>query len=441
MAGLGLKVRDLSFRQEVCGKLSFLIEVPQAVLPVDLFALTTGKMRLGRVELSNGHIHLNYKPCPAAPVVAEAKSPTPKKPILRAPSLDWNKVSEHLKAIDLNQFTITYERNVTWKMLVPAMHLDFAGDLSAQGTIEIQKALPFGALSHFVELEAQGDDRVLRWSLQSEFKEGTGQVKGTLDLGTHAAEVAIQARQLPMKDVMSELFQMGFIHRDLKLKAAWLSCGVKWEGLIERPEATPIHAHDCKIEGEYGRIDLPKAEFWLSHLNELKKAAEIKVTKLQMQSVLEALGREVLPKVLAKPGVWTGELSYLNPNEWSLDGHLEGVEVVFSNRSVRGKQALERLRTQVAHEQGAIRATIDQLEIRGGEFLGQLQFLLNEDWRSGEFTVAVQKLRFGPSIQMLLVGGSVGNLSFSGRGRLDQGELSEWTGDFDLENLSAPVGR
>lgn len=434
---LGLRVKNLSFRQDVCGKLSFVIDVPEAVLPVDLFALVRGTMRLGHVELAGGRIHLNYVACAKETVAAPANDLSkPKKPIIRAPSLDWNKVSAHLNAIELENFTLTYERNVTWKVLVPSMRFDFAGDLSAHGQLEIQKSLPFGALSHTVELEAQGDDRVMNWRVQSEFKEGRVQLKGSLDLNTQGAELTAFAHQLPMKDVVAELFQMGFLKRDPRLKASWLSCGLKWEGAIEKPEITPVLAQDCKLEGGYGRVDIEGAELWLNHPTDLKKPALVKVSKLQMQPLLEALGREVLPKVLARPGVWSGELIYLNPGSWSLDGSLESVEVVFSNRSVRGKQGLEKLRTKVEHSNSKIKATIEGLEIRGGEFAGHLKFDLAEDWRNGEFSADIQRLRFSSSIQNLLVGGVLGNLRFIGQGRLVDGELGHWYGDFELENVA-----
>lgn len=434
--GLGLRVKSLSFGQDVCGKLSFHLDVPQAVLPVDLWALRSGKMRLGRVELSNGHVHLNYKPCPDDPPSPSATAPAPpRKPMISAPSLDWNKVSQHLNGVEISNFTLTYERNVTWKLLVHSMQLDFDGDVSAQGLMEIQKSLPFGSLSHMVDMEAQGDDRVLQWGVHSEFKEGSVQLKGSLDLNNHAAAVQVLARQLPMKDVVSELYQMGFIAQDLRLKATWLSCAMKWEGAIEKPDLSPIIANECKVEGGYGRVDLENAEFWISHLNELKKPATLKISKLQMQPVLEALGRQVLPKVLARPGIWSGELSYLNPNTWSLDGNLENAEVIFSNRSVRGKQSLEKLRTRVARVNSRIEATVDQLEIRDGEFAGELKFVLQDDWRNGEFRADVQKLRFGPAIQNLMVGGPLGNLKMNGQGTLQAGELGRWDGDFELDQV------
>ena len=89
--GLGLRVQNLSFKQETCDKLSFTLEVPEAILPVDMLSLRKRKVRLGRVELSKGRIHLNYRPCPAAAtpnaaVAATAPAPEGEQPIAAAAS-------------------------------------------------------------------------------------------------------------------------------------------------------------------------------------------------------------------------------------------------------------------------------------------------------------------------------------------------------------------
>ncbi len=436
--GLGLRLLNVTFRQDVCGKLSFLLEVPEAVLPVDILSLRKGKVRLGHVELNNGKIHLDYKPCEnAAAEKSEAdKLKADKKPVINTGALDWHKAGEYLDAVDLTNFELTYERNDTWKIIVHQMQLDLRDDLSAHGLLDVQKSLPFGELSHVVDFEAQGDEKVLQWGIRSEFKEGIINLKGSLDFNNSAAMVQLNARQLPLKDVMSELYQMGFLERDVALKTTWLSCGLKWEGPISHPNQAPIKAKDCKIEGGYGRVELESGEFWADANSPLKTAAKMRITKLQIQPMLEALGRQVLPAVLSKPGVWTGNVTYLSPNAWELDGHLENVEVVFSHHSVRGKQMLEKLRTHVEKSANKIEAKVDELVIHQGEFKGLLQFSLQDDWRNGQFQAAVEKLRFSPSIQNLLVGGTLGNLKLSGQGGLQAGELARWDGQFELDQVS-----
>src|SRR6185312_9227354 len=54
---LGLRVHDLIVKQDVCGKLSFLLTLPDAVLPLDLLSLRNGTIRLNDVELNGGELH------------------------------------------------------------------------------------------------------------------------------------------------------------------------------------------------------------------------------------------------------------------------------------------------------------------------------------------------------------------------------------------------
>jgi hypothetical protein len=437
--GLGLRLRNVTFRQETCGKLSFVLDVPEAILPVDLFSLRHGRVRLGHAELKDGKIHFDYKPCPKADEAAVAEnefSTKPKKPMISAHSLDWRKAGEHLKAVDLTNFEVTYEQNATWKILVHSLNVDLGDDLYAHGILDVQKSLPFGTLSHRVDVDALGDDQVMQFGLRSEFKEGFLNLKGSLDMNNAAAMVQVNARQLPLKDVMSELYQMGFLERDVALKTTWLSCGLHWEGSIAQPSSSPVRAQDCKIEGGYGRVDLESAEFFTDAGKAFKAPAKLKVTKLQVQPLLEVLGREVLPAVLPKPGVWSGAISYSGPKEWDLDGFLENVEVAFSNHSVRGKQLLEKMHTRVAKMGAKIEAKLDEIVVRDGDFRGVLQFTLQEDWRNGRFEADVERLRLSPNIQNLLIGGKVGNLKFKGEGSLTGGELSRWEGQFELEALA-----
>lgn len=437
--GLGLRLRNVTFKQETCGKLSFQLDVPEAVLPVDILSLRKGKVRLGHVELNDGKIHFDYKTCPRledeVPPVAEVPA-KPKKPMISANSLDWRKAGEHINAIDLKNFTATYERNATWKIWIHSLNIDLSDELSARGLVDVQKSLPFGTLSHQVDVDALGDDKVMQFGMRSEFKEGFLILKGSLDMNNAAAAVQVNARQLPLKDVMSELFQMGFLDRDIALKTTWLSCGLKWEGPVAHPALAPVIAKDCKIEGGYGRIDLDSAEFFPDAEKTFRTPAKLKVTKLQIQPLLEALGRQVLPAVLPKPGVWTGAISYLGPREWGLDGFLENVEVTFSNHSVRGKQNLEKLHTRVQQTGPKIEAKLDEVSIHEGEFKGLIEFSLQDDWRNGQFSAAVERLKFSPSIQTLLTGGKLGNLKFKGEGGLSNGELAKWEGQFELEELS-----
>ena len=277
---------------------------------------------------------------------------------------------------------------------------------------------------------------MLQWQVNSEFKEGHVVWKGSWDTNTHAALSTVQVSQFPIKEVLTELFQMGLIDREVEMKTTWVSCNARWEGSFKKPHEAPVHLQSCKLEGAYGGVQLEKAALFPFDSELLKMPMELRVQNLQVQPLVEALNRKVLPTVINKLGVWSGQVQYLNKHSWSLNGHLDGGEVVFSNQSVRGKQALRRIHTLAEKVQGMIAAKIDQVEMNDGQFNGVVEFTLNDDWRSGKFRADIDNLILSPGIQLLLMGGGWETLRLNGSGTLQDGELSEWKGTIEVPKLS-----
>lgn len=441
---LGLKISGVHFVQQTCDRLSFVVDVPTAILPINILSLRSGQVRLGEIELIQGHMHLDYRPCPQEPV--EAKPPVaanggaapvaPVEPKWRAPKFDWKSWGKALDGVALQEFTVTYEGKPEWKINVHHAELDFAHELDGRALVEVQKSLPFGTLTHAVEIEAVSDDSVLQWQFNSEFKEGRVAWKGSWDTKTHNATSSVEMNQFPIREVLNELHQMGLMKNELDLKTTWINCSANWEGNFERAGETPVKVGFCKVEGAYGGVQFSDADFfpWQSEL--LRKAVELRVTNLQIQPIVEAMNREVLPAVLNKLGVWTGKVQYLNRDVWSFDGNLSGGEIVFSNQSVRGKQTLRSVRTMAEKVQGLIAVKVDHVEMPDGEFQGLVEFHLNEDWRSGTFKVDVENLTLASGIQSLLIAGHWDKLKLNGAGTLQNGELSDWKGTIESPKVA-----
>ncbi len=437
--GLGLQVRELIFKQEVCGKLSFVLTLPQAVLPLDIMSLWRGKIRMDHVQISEGRMHVDYHDCPAVKTTAEPSAPStvstpPVRPV-PLPNLEWQRGVDVMNGIELKTFTITYEKNPTWKLVLNSVYVTIGNELSARALLDLEKSLPFGALNHPVEIDVHGEGKALDWNVQTDFKEGHIHLTGNVDMESQAARVKLEIRQVPIKDLVGEIYQMGLIDQELKLKATWLSCVTAWEGLLKNYAATPLVAQGCQIEGGYGHAELDRAEFWLSG-EYLKMPAHIKVDQLALQPVAEAFNRQVLPAVFSRLGVWSGAVDFNSPARWRADGHLENAEFVISNQSLHGKQNIDRVRTRATRAHGQIQGRVDEMKLRDGEFLGAVEFDLGEDGRGGRFEAKIEKLSFSPAIQNLLVGGSLGPLVGSGQGSLSGGELTQWLGNFAIAEIS-----
>lgn len=442
--GLGLKVHNLTFKQDVCGKLSFVLSIPMATLPLDILRLLRGRLRLNDVEIEGGGLHLDYRDCPpkGSPIgefATSAKRPLPPAPpqhrSLTVPQLNWQEASRFMDGLELKNFAITYEKNPTWKLVFNTAYLALADEISFQAQVDVEKSLPFGTLTHPVDFELHGDKNVMQWNFNADFKEGHVHVGGSLDMSNQAGLVKASFRQVPVRDLMSEAFQMGLVDHELKLKATWLSCSLKWEGRLENLTEMPVNLRDCRIEGGYGRAELDQADLWMNGGDNFKVPAHLKISQLQLLPVVEALNRQILPAVLSRLGTWTGALDFTSATAWQLNGNLENAEIVFSNQTLMGKQTIDKLHTQVKKAGVKIAAKIDDVVFHEGEFLGSVEFELSSDWRDGTFRTQIEKFLLSPSIQKLLVGGSIGPLKGQGQGALSAGELSQWNGTFSIPDI------
>ncbi len=337
--------------------------------------------------------------------------------------------------MEIRNFAITYEKNPTWKLLVKNAYVSLSDEMSAQAAIEVQKSLPFGQLTHPVDFELHADKRVMQWNLNAGLKEGGVHVAGQLDVGTQGARATVDLRQVPIKDFMSEIYQMGFVDYDLKLKGTWLSCKLKWEGSLEDYAASPLQVHECRVEGAYGRAEVPEAKFWMNTADFFREPARFKVMQLQMQPVMEAMNRQVLPAVISQLGVWSGRLDFKSGSAWQLEGDLESAEIVFANQSLHGKQIIEKMHTRAGQKNGLVEFHVGDVKLKDGDFAGDIDGELSRDWRNGSFSMRVQKMVLSPVIQRLLVGGSIGPLFAEGAGTLSGGELSQWHGTFNLPTM------
>src|SRR5690606_27947070 len=132
--------------------------------------------------------------------------------------------------------------------------------------------------------------------------------RGQWDMSSQSGASSVEISQLPIKDVLNELYQMDIIDREVQIRARWLSCGGQWEGSLLKLSENPVRLSDCKIEGAYGGIHLEEADLYPFEQSPFKVPAEFRIKGLKLQPLVEALNRKVLPTVIAKLGSWSGQV-------------------------------------------------------------------------------------------------------------------------------------
>ncbi len=447
--GLGLKIRNVVFKQDVCGKLSFILEVPEAILPVDWIHLLGGTFRLGQASVQGGHIHLNYKDCIARTTPGQSELLPPMSPTerfrmakIQPPRLDWQTLGKYLDGIEFKNFTVTYERNVTWKLAVSSAAVKFGDEMHYHALVSVQKSLPFGALMHNLEVDGLGIGRILKWDVHSEFKEGRVRWSGNWDLNTNIVRTGVVLKQMPMKDLIFELHQMGFVARKIDLKATWLTSDLEWQGKLQDYKSFPLNINAFSFIGGYGRVDLLEPVVVnLDNEHAFAQPARVKVQKLQLEPKSEAFQVRVLSPLVSRLGIWSGTLQFFGPKKWEVDGFLENTEIVFSNQSVRGKQMVRRMHTLGKRSGSEISLQVDEMELQDGDFRGLVSLKWDQESKTGTFEGQISSLALSRSIQNLLVGGQIAPLKITGRGQLREWGLEAWSAYGELAEVSGPGWR
>ena len=186
---------------------------------------------------------------------------------------------------------------------------------------------------------------------------------------------------------------------------------------------------ECKLDGEGGELKVVGGQqVWPWERTPLHQPLRFQIHQLPVQSMFDLMGVEGLPAIVSKPGAWSGEIQFSNPESWQVDGALENVEVFFSNQSVRGRQVISRAKTFVKSEDGRIQMELSDFALADGGGQGKVSFQFDSGWRDGEWTVDISDLAFNSAVESLMTGGQASPIKFSGHGKIVGGEVRSWKG-------------
>ena len=436
---LGLRVHDLSVRQDVCGKLSFDLRVPETVMPIALWSLARGRVRLGRIEIPGGRLDLDYHACPKPGDAAAREVPTLRETVrergIRPPRLDWSNIADSIDGVKLLKVEVGFKRAPRWKLKINEARVRFARELDVTASLDLQRSLPFGAISHVIGVTAVSHGGDIDWQLDSELKEGRLRWTGQWNLAENTATAKAQVTQLPIKELATELYQMEAVPKEYKFRSAWLTCAAAWAGPLINPFLSPVHFTACHVEGAYGRVTLDQAEVFLDRPAMLSAPADFHVQHANLNTLADVLGISLVPTVLARAGTFTGAVGVLGPREWNVNGRLEGAEISFSNQSVRGKQMVTSVEVVTHREADVVRLELDRFALQGGSAGGRVKAAYDLDKKAGTVDVDLDNVTFNPAIQHILVGGQLAAVQIRGSGAVRGGVFAGWNGKLSTPGM------
>jgi hypothetical protein len=444
--GFVLKFENVHLVRRSCQGPSLQIDLENMSAPIRLLSLWRGKARLGKVEANGVKARLFNQPCAKeeptdVATAASSKAKGTAETSLSEPrklNLDWSPLAKAADGVVVHDLEFFSESEPGLKTVVHRLNVDIGTNLDISGEIELQKSLPFGPSSHVMNLTVHGGNGSAQILVAGKFREGQIEWKGQLDLQKQSYHQQLAVHQVPIKDVLIELYKFGVLQNEMPIKSLWLSCELAQDGILSDWRAQDVTARNCKVDGGQGKIEITEAQVPIRGGSFIGKPIQLTATNFQLAPLLEAFRRDTLPKVFSKLGTWSGEAVVESEEKWHVDGQLKGVEVIFSSQSVRGKQIVNSLRTEFSKGAEGVTGRLSEIDLNDGKSEGEASFRLDSMLKSGTIELKFKNILLNPSIQKILIGGSMKNLKLMGEGRLALGNLESWVGEARSEAIDGP---
>lgn len=284
------------------------------------------------------------------------------------------------------------------------------------------------------EVQITFAEQTTQLNLEGNYKEGKINWVADYDWSNHRVQLDLQQDQVPLNPIIRMLKDQRIITNDLQPKFVWLSCRVKYDGLVSALSSQPLQLEPCSIQGDLGELVM-KSWRWFPWREPIFDPFVVELKELDLHKLVQIVNRTGLSGILSRFGLLSGNLHIENPNHMVFKGELRNIEMAFSNRGERGKQLVPRLVGELTLNEDRVLGNFPEVELEQGEFKGQITFNLDREFRSGVLQLAIDRLGFHPSIQKLMVGGTISPISIYGQGKVENGEISSWRGEFGIREM------
>lgn len=267
----------------------------------------------------------------------------------------------------------------------------------------------------------------LEFKVSSSYKEGRLDLDAVANMESAQAKASVKIVDVPMLALKNWWQQVTQSQVSFQPNLLWLNCQVEFNSNIVRLSDEPVKFQKCQISGEAGKISIKPFSFQPFQKDAVAQI-KVQVEKMSLKKVIESFGRTGPSGVLSQFGELNGNILLDLPQNLQADWELSDLDMYFSNFGVRGFQKIKKLFAKMSFEQGRFSGLVDKVEMDQGEFAGQISYNLNQHFNEGLIQVKVDKLNFHPSIQKLLINGTMEPLAVYGQAKVEGGNFTKWRG-------------
>jgi hypothetical protein len=234
-------------------------------------------------------------------------------------------------------------------------------------------------------------------------------------------------KSLPLSMLSPFMRKAGLADGRFQPKFLWLDCSAMISGPFQGLfQASPLKLEACRIEGDGTDIQMERAE---RSPNGVWKPFDVSVLSLDLAKLFATIGVHGPDGVADDFGQLIGTIHVESAKSAAFKGQLRNANISFSNRKVRASQKIESATVNIGVTHDRVTAVFNDFSLVNGELAGGMTFDLERDLRQGKVAVDIQKLRFDPAVQKVLVGGDLGLIEGFAKAKIEGAQIS----DFDSQ--------
>lgn len=214
----------------------------------------------------------------------------------------------------------------------------------------------------------------------------------------------------------------------------WFNCKSDWSWSPHNIFAVQLNS--CELYGDIGRI-LLNGKVTGDGQKSQPENLTLDFEKVSLQKLIKSFNKIGPTGVLRQFGEIGGKVEIRGWQDLEYKGQLKNLELKFSRGPQRDVQRVQQLRGKISYKDNRVSGVVDKMELEEGEFEGQLTFNLNSEFSGGGMQISIDKLRFSPTIEELILNGQASPIQIYGKSELREGHIVQWQGSIGIENLES----
>lgn len=278
-------------------------------------------------------------------------------------------------------------------------------------------------------------DRQLDGRVFGNWREGYYSIAANYKSEDNKVRLSSELRHIPLGQVLALASRLGVDVRGFTPKQSWLSFVADSEGDVGSLQNLPTRVRSLRLEGDLGEFSFDQLEI-LAWKPFRMNPVRVDVKSLDLDRVLEFLGRPHPSPVLAKLGKFRGQLEVTSPEKLRLVGEHGGLQFVFSNQGQRELQSVSKISGEAQYQSGQWSLGVKSLELDQGSFVGEVRLKTQAGFDEVSLQLRSDELVLAPHVQRLMTrGGEIGSLKSQFQLGFRRGQLTSLQGQLRIPRL------